>query len=113
MNAPTEPRPFPGAPEYFRQLYVPPETGRADVIVLVDEPLVIYGIAQTSPYPEDHEYERQVWREHQGFMAWCFSPLCPEGEPGTVALADVVAIPAEEFTGARDAGWPQEWTAAR
>jgi hypothetical protein len=106
MTAPTEPRPFPGAPEYFRRLYVPPEPAEG-VVYLVDEPLLIYGIGRTSDYAEDRALEREAWRDSQVFMAWCWSPLCPEGEPGLIRLADVSPITADEFAAARDAGWPQ------
>lgn len=103
-----EPRPYPGAPAYWRRHFVPPVLEPGDpTILLVDEPVTIYGYAERSPYAEDQAAERDAWRTHRAFMAWCFSPLCPEGEIGFVPLSDVEEITAEEFAAARGAGWPQ------
>ena len=107
-----EPNPRPGAPRYWRRVWNPPGSGTTRDVggVLVVKPevpeggLVIYGYGRQSAYAEDRPAEDNAWRNGR-FSAECFSQTCPEGEWGSVPLAEVQEITLDEFEAARARGW--------
>jgi len=104
VHPPVAPDSYPGAPTYFRRVW-DPELSPNPAIFVVPGPLVIYGYAARSPYPEDWAMEDRAY-ERGGLPSVCFSSTCPEGEYGMSERADLVEITAAEFEAARDAGWP-------
>lgn len=75
---------------------ITPQTGR----------VVIFGRLVHSPYTEDAEGE-ELLRQRGRIMGEWFSPLCPDGELGSVELAVCKQISAEEFSAAFQRGWTE------
>ena len=69
------------------------------------EPIYIYGYSYDPEYAEDRVLLREAWERARRFWAYCFSVMCPEGEPGSVPLNEVEAITREDFEAAAAAGW--------
>jgi len=86
-HPPVAPDAYPGAPTYFRRLWNP-EPSPNPAVYVVPGPLVIYGYAARSRYPDDWSLEDRVY------------------ERGGLPSADLVEITASEFEAAREAGWP-------
>ena len=66
--------------------------------------LVIYGRTVSSIYPEDEESYKRLAQLKRVMGEW-FSEVCPEGELGSHALADLTPISEGEFAAAYDRGW--------
>lgn len=67
-------------------------------------PCDIYGEVVESEYEED----RRMFRSRPDLrLCKCYSPLCPEGEYGTLAIIDIDGtMPREQFDDIRQKGWP-------
>jgi len=95
--------PYPGAPRYFKQYYdlrnsvIIPFGGKPIPIHPDGGMLMIYGYGCASTFEEDKYHEQQVWAQSQRFLAWCFSTMCPQGEPGFVYREQVFEITREEL----------------
>jgi hypothetical protein len=66
--------------------------------------VVIYGREVLSPFLEDIDAEHR-WRRNGRFMGEWFSVVCPDGELGSAAYDDCVAITPEHFSLAFGRGW--------
>ena len=69
------------------------------------EPIYIYGYSYDPEYVEDRVLLREAWERARRFWAYCFSVMCPEGEPGSVPLNEVEAISREDFEAAAAKEW--------
>ena len=106
-----------GQPLFWRRRYggnpspptAAPKLGRFVVTVDLapEEPIWIYGYSYDSEYPEDREQQRHVWANRRAFFAYCYSVMCPRGEPGFVPLDVVEAITQEDFESAAAQEWKQ------
>ena len=104
-----------GQPKYFRRRYggnPPPfarqQIGGRVVRVLSMEPveeIYIYGYSYNSNYPEDRDVQQHAWQSRRNFLAYCYSTMCPHGEPGFVAVDVTEEISQEDFERAA----AQEW----
>lgn len=68
--------------------------------------LVIYGRLCEGKYAEDRADDERL-REQGRILGEWFSPLCPQGELGTVDLSICKPISAEEFSAAFVRGWTE------
>jgi hypothetical protein len=98
-------------PLFFRRRYggnpQPPEMyeGVVHFDLTPDVPIWIYGYSVASLYAEDREAERHAWQQRRSFQAWCYSVMCPTGEPGMVPLDAVEEITQEAFEIAAARSW--------
>lgn len=72
-----------------------------------EKPLVIYGYAIMSEFPEDKEVEERFWNSRQAFLSQCYSVMCPNGEMGFTIVREVKEITEEEFQAAEANGWKE------
>jgi hypothetical protein len=100
-----------GQPLFFRRRYggnpQPPreESGMVHVSLEPDNPIWIYGYSIRLTGSDAHAAQ-DAWDRRLAFYAYCYSPMCPRGEPGFVPAIDVEPITREAFEYAAAEGWP-------
>jgi hypothetical protein len=106
-----------GQPLFWRRRYggdpqptragVDPTTRRMTVFVDLapEQEIYIYGYSFDSEYAEDRDQQRHMWNNRRSFYAYCYSVMCPRGEPGFVPLDSVEMISQEDFETAAAKEW--------
>ena len=87
--------PWPGAPRCFKRVW-DPEPSPLPYVITIPGPILIYGYACQSTFPEDKPVEREGW-ENGSFMAWCFSHEFPDPEIGFVPVTEITEVTEDEL----------------